>query len=102
MICTIRLYKYIDIVKRNHLSVAQYKVCVFMTSRCALHKALSGGKGLMVLTASVAVPLWTYSPGRGLVSVDMVSTSPVPFLLVVVGPVQLTGHRGGGSHCLPR
>ena len=38
MICTIRLYKYIDIVKRNHLSVAQYKVCVFMTSRRALRR----------------------------------------------------------------
>ena len=57
---------------------------------------------LMVLPASVAEPLWMCYHGHALLSVDKVSTSPVPFLLVVEGPVQPPERHGGMSHCPTR
>ena len=57
---------------------------------------------LMVLLVLVVELLWMYYHGHAVLSVDMVSTSPVPFLLVVEGSVQPPGRREGMSHCLPR
>ena len=57
---------------------------------------------LLVLPASVVEPLWMCCHDHALSSVDKVSTLPVPFRLVVEGPVQTPGRREGRSHCLPR
>ena len=45
---------------------------------------------------------WMYYPGIALSLVDMVSTSAVPFQLVVEGPVQPPGRRGAKFRCSPK